>query len=1667
MVKAKIRIIPAGFIALVSLLVCCMAIAAEPNQNEKITLQLKWLHSFQFAGYYAAKEKGFYADEGLDVDLKERTPDSSVTEEVLRGHAQYGVHDAGLVLDRANGKPVVVIAGIFQHSPVAFISLKKSGIVSPYEMVGKRVMMDRVNDAPLVAMFDGAGIKPKQYHVVPHSFNYDDLVLGKVDVSSAYLTNEPYLLAQEGVEISIINPQNYGVDFPGDLLFTSEDEIQHHAERVEKMRRATIRGWDYALKHPGEISKLILTKYNSRVSHQTEGRLLFAAKQTYKLILPDVIPLGHIDSKRFQKALADYQNQGLAKPGVSLEGFIYGESAAGELALTGEEKAWLKSHAVLRVGIDRDFAPYEWVDSEGAYQGMAADMLALVAKRLGVKTVIIKDQPWYAILNMARQGKLDMIACTVKTPERDRFLNFTKPYSHVPVAIIAASNTGYLGDLDRLSGKSVSVVKGYFIEELLRREHPSIHITTADNVLEALNLVVSGKVSAYLGDAGSANHVISSSNLSGLKLAGMTNYYSDQGMAAIKTEPILEGLLQKALDSIPAAEKNSIVEHWFGLKVAPGISYQVVGEFIAGSTVVILFVLYWNLRLRREVKLRLESEKRFSNMANSAPVLIWISGNDKLCTWFNQVWLDFTGRSMAQEIGNGWAEGVHPDDYQSCLAVYVSHFDRRAPFRMEYRLRHRDGQYRWIDDHGVPRFSVDGKFEGYIGSCVDITERKLAEEKLSAMMREQQAMLESDLVGIVKVNNRIITWASPSFEKILGYNLGEMCGKPTRINFLSDEDYSALGTIAYPVLLKGGVYRTQLEHQRKDGSHIWVDMSGVMLSSTTGESLWAFVDITERKQAELAVRESHQQMHSLLNSMAEGAYGVDTEGNCTFVNRSFLQILGYDNQEELIGKHIHELIHHSHPDGTLYPASECRMYASYRQNEETHVTNEVFWRKDGMAISVEYWAQPILQEGVVTGAIATFVDITQRINTEIALRESEQRLRSIIETEPECIKVVDARGRLVEMNAAGLAMLEADSLAQAQQHTLLDYVESDDRAAFIALHHQVLNGEGGVLVFRIKGLKGTSRCLETHATPMRDASGKITSLLGVTRDVTESKKAEQQLRIAATAFESHEGMVITDANGDILKVNHAFTAITGYTAEEVIGKNPHQLNSGRHDAAFYTAMWQSINTQGSWEGEIWNRRKNGEIYPEHLTITAVRDADGRLTNYVANLTDITQSKAAAEKIEQLAFYDPLTNLPNRRLLLDRIRQALASSARSSRQGALLFIDLDNFKTLNDTLGHDIGDLLLQRVAERLAACVREDDTVARLGGDEFVIMLEDLNNQAFEAAAQVEAVGEKILTSLNQPYQLGKHEYLSTPSIGVTLFNGHEQEIEELLKQADIAMYQAKKAGRNNLRFFNPEMQASINKRAVLESQLRNALDKGQLQLYYQIQVNNSGSILGAEALIRWVHPERGMVSPAQFIPMAEESGLILPIGQWVLETACAQLAAWQQNRLTQKLSLSVNVSAKQFHKEHFSAQVQAAIQGFAIDPGLLRLELTESSVLHDVEDTIATMNTLKDLGVRFSLDDFGTGYSSLQYLKRLPIYQIKIDQSFVRDIVSDTNDEAIVRTIIAMAQSLDLEYIAEGVETEAQKQILLRNGCTHYQGYLFGRPVPIEEFESILNLKT
>lgn len=575
----------------------------------------------------------------------------------------------------------------------------------------------------------------------------------------------------------------------------------------------------------------------------------------------------------------------------------------------------------------------------------------------------------------------------------------------------------------------------------------------------------------------------------------------------------------------------------------------------------------------------------------------------------------------------------------------------------------------------------------------------------------------------------------------------------------------------------------------------------------------------------------------------------------------------------------------------------------------------------------------------------------------------------------------------------------------------------------------------------------------------------------VTKRTRELQESESRFRYM---FERHSSpmLLIDPVSGEIVNANHAACKFYGYAIVEMQGMNITHINTQTADVIAVERLQAQKQERNYFLFQ--HRLADGDVRTVEVYSSPV-DVEGRALLF-SIVHDVTERKMLEDQMHDLAFYDALTRLPNRRLLLDRLGMALVSCTRTHKHGALLFLDLDHFKTLNDLHGHDIGDQLLVEVADRILRCIREQDSAARFGGDEFVVMLEGLSEQMTEAVVHAELVAEKIRENLAQPYVLKRltgsaieadtiTHYCSS-SIGVTIFRDHDESLDQLLKWTDMAMYRAKEAGRNTIRFFDPAMQTAIETRAGLESDLRTALELGQFQLYFQVQVNANRRAQGAEVLLRWIHPERGLISPAQFIPLAEETGLILPIGAWVIETACAQIKRWESQTPFQNLSLAVNVSAKQFRQPDFVEQVQSAIARHAINPMSLKLELTESLVLDNVDDTISKMRALKDIGVSFSMDDFGTGYSSLSYLKRLPLSQLKIDQSFVRDLASDHGDMVMVMTIVDLGMNFEVDVIAEGVETEAQFKLLHRYGCASFQGYLFSKPVPIDDFESLVTSK-
>jgi diguanylate cyclase (GGDEF)-like protein/PAS domain S-box-containing protein len=682
------------------------------------------------------------------------------------------------------------------------------------------------------------------------------------------------------------------------------------------------------------------------------------------------------------------------------------------------------------------------------------------------------------------------------------------------------------------------------------------------------------------------------------------------------------------------------------------------------------------------------------------------------------------------------------------------------------------------------------------------------------------------------------------------------------------------------------------------------------------------------------------------------------------------------------------------------------------------------------------------------------MDVTQRKLAELALRESEQRYRSMFQISPDALAINRlADGLYVDVNEGfcrHFGWTEQEIIGRTSRDIGI-WRDPADRARLIA----ILERDGLCRNFETTLLTKDGRARAVLVSSRAITLQGEKCLLTVTHDISDRKQIEDQLRKLSQAVEqSPESIIIANPASQIEYVNQAFCRNSGYQSAEVVGKTPEFLDSGKTRPEVIAGLREAMKAGRPWQGEFHNRRKDGSEYTEFAVVAPIRNDAGEVTSFVAVQQDITERVLAERKIQQLAFYDQLTGLPNRTLLQDRLRQAATACVRTGAHGVLMMIDLDHFKLLNDTLGHDFGDELLKQVATRVGACVRRGDTLARLGGDEFMLVMGSLPANAEEAATYAQGIARKILAALQGDFELDGVAHHCSASIGVTLFDSDRTSNDELMKQADLAMYKAKERGRDAVCFFDPQMESAVRQRSALEKDLRRALEERQFLLLYQPQVDMDGRIFGVEALVRWRHPQRGLVAPAEFIPVAEETGLILPLGREIFDLALAQMARWSRHPSTAHLSVAVNVSARQIRQADFVDQVLDALARSGAPASLLELELTESLLIDNAEDIIGKMSALKERGVGFSLDDFGTGFSSLTYLKRLPLDQLKIDQSFVRDVLTDANDAAIARTIVALAASLGLGVLAEGVETEAQRRFLANAGCGAYQGYLFSRPV-------------
>jgi diguanylate cyclase (GGDEF)-like protein/PAS domain S-box-containing protein len=680
---------------------------------------------------------------------------------------------------------------------------------------------------------------------------------------------------------------------------------------------------------------------------------------------------------------------------------------------------------------------------------------------------------------------------------------------------------------------------------------------------------------------------------------------------------------------------------------------------------------------------------------------------------------------------------------------------------------------------------------------------------------------------------------------------------------------------------------------------------------------------------------------------------------------------------------------------------------------------------------------------------------------EAALKQSEERWHFALEGSQDGVWDwrLDNREAYYSKRYEQILGLGDEERLDTQLDNWSRQIHADDLQRIEGELQRYLGGEGEFFgcEYRITTPQGSTRWVLARGKIInRSENGEPTRVIGTLTDISASKQAEETLRLNAQVFESAgEGIVITDRFNRIISVNRAFTRITGFGESEALGKDPKLLASGQHDTAFYRTMWGELGQHDYWQGEIWNRRKNGEQFPEWLTISTVRRPNGEIANYIATFSDISESKKQTEHIQFLANFDTLTNLPNRLLFRDRVELAIASAQRTNSMLAVLFIDLDRFKTINDSLGHHVGDRLLQEMASRISSVLTEADTAARVGGDEFILLLNDLRQPQ-----DVAPITSRLLELIGQTARIDGNELRLTPSIGIAIFPQDGRDYDSLVKHADAAMYHAKDKGRNNYQFFTADLNVRMLEQLQLENALRRALEHDELMVHFQPQYNvHTGQIIGAEALLRWRHNELGMISPARFIPIAEDSGLIFKISDRVIKATCQHISDWQTLGLSVP-AIAINISANQFRQHDFALRIVEILSAYGISPAQIELELTESILMQDIDIAIANMQQLRASGFKLSIDDFGTGYSSLSYLKRFPIDKLKIDQSFVREIPGDDDSSAITGAIISLAHSLQLKVIAEGVETKEQLDFLLQKGCDEVQGYYFSKPLAANDFQ-------
>ncbi|MDT8451783.1 MAG: EAL domain-containing protein [Gammaproteobacteria bacterium] len=935
--------------------------------------------------------------------------------------------------------------------------------------------------------------------------------------------------------------------------------------------------------------------------------------------------------------------------------------------------------------------------------------------------------------------------------------------------------------------------------------------------------------------------------------------------------------------------------------------------------------------------------------------------------------------------------------------------------------------------------------------------------------------LESIADAVIAVNkNSEVLRMNPEAERLTGWGLSEARGQPLShvvklIDTQGDKVSDFSGWMQQG--LKNDTVSLRFSLQSREGNCVEITAKHALMKDEAGAMIgvvFVFRDITESLKMQHDIESSAQRLRDIIDNSMDAMVVMNESGHALEWSLAAESMFGW-SYAEIADRPLHDIIipyqfRHMHLHGIQ------RLIAEGETLRDKKRIESIALHKDGHEFPIEMSMKSVYTEsGWVFYAYIRDLSNAAKKNREILKKEA------LLQAAQHAARLgyweYDHTARNFEWSEEARRILGFETEQQQPNYEqYLETIHAEDRERVkVAFARSVTGRQQYDVIYRKEMKDGAHKVLHELCMTTFDAEGAPLYSLGVVQEITEHVTMLDELRLAETAFNTHAGILITDKRGCIIRVNPAIEKMTGYSADELVGQNPSIFQSGRQDKQFYKEMWKAISASGIWQGELWNRRKDGEHYAEWLTITAIKNERGEVSHYVATSQDITKRKEAEDHVEYLAYHDDLTGLANRRLLLDRLQKSIASCLRHNRTGALLLLDLDRFKDLNDSLGHPVGDELLRQVAQRLLDMVRIEDTVARLGGDEFVVLISDLGEEESLVGFEMQKLSEKILSNLAEPYDLSGNNCYISASIGITLYPEQPGGINDVLKHADSALYSAKERGRNRVSFYEPSMQAEVDQRLSITEGLREALKNNEFILHYQPQLDLNNKLVGAEALVRWHHPVQGMISPAYFISVAEESGLIIDVGNWILREAARQIGVWHKSDMCENemLRLAINVSPQQFYQESFVEHVLDILQQEEVMPGCIELEITESLLMHNRDDVIAKINLLRANDIRVSIDDFGTGYSSLAYLKQLPLDKLKIDQSFVRDIVEDSNDAKIVETIISMASHMGLDVIAEGVETKEQLAFLIEKGCQHFQGYYFSRPLASDDFERyVLEIK-